>query len=386
MAWDRRLPDKAVAPAPIALGRWLVAAGVAVLVGVLVFLLLASGRVPLMQGLNIWALAAVPLFIWVLVFSARAYAYGQDLSHYQFLEHEARIAEHAWHDWAQRGLAVNASCVLLPDQVSAAVLAQSASTLPPRGGQVRRIAALPLQGSRTQAGLQQLIAAMTPALRSLPAGQELRVTLLSDGAPEDHSVLHLAWQQIWGASMGDAALPTLMVSDELSCQWLDDTVKSASTALQLLLVLQVNGAADYSDGLAALLLCPDPLATLWKLPVTATLLRPMPLDVDALASELPLFWQTQTAALCATAVLADAESWQPVMTQLVTTGRAQGAQLEVEQQWVQERFCGLAGPLGHWLVTALGVEVSRHQQRPLMLLATEKNRQWISTVTHKELA
>ena len=386
MAWDRRLPEKAVAPAPIALGRWLAAAGVALLVGVLVFLLLASGRVPPMQGLNIWAISAVPLLTLVLVFGARAYAYGQDLSHYQFLEHEAHIAEHAWHDWAERGLAVNASCVVLPDQVSAAVLAQSASTLPPRGGQVRRIAALPLQGSRTQAGLQQLIAAMTPALRSLPVGQELRVTLLSDGVPEDHSVLHQAWQQIWGASMGDAALPTLLVSDELSCQWLDDTVKCASSALQLLLVLQVNGADEYSDGLAALLLCPDPLATLWQLPVTATLLRAMPLDVDALSSELPLFWQTQTAALRATAVLADAESWQPVMTQLVTTGRTQGAQLEVEQQWVQERFCGLAGPFGHWLVTALGVDVSRHQQRPLMLLAKENNRQWISTITHKELA
>ena len=88
MAWDRRLHEKAVAPAPIAPGRWLAAAGVAVRVGVLVFLLLASGRVPPMQGLNIWAISAVPLLTFFLSplmagmsrsheFEADAYAMAQ---------------------------------------------------------------------------------------------------------------------------------------------------------------------------------------------------------------------------------------------------------------------------------------------------------------------
>ncbi|MCP1446057.1 hypothetical protein J3D54_005189 [Pseudomonas sp. GGS8] len=386
MGWDRQAPEVVEAPAPIMLGRWVLAAGAAVLACALLFLLYASERVPLLQALNVWALSGAPLLIWVLAFGARAYVYGGALSHHQFLKEEAQGAQQSWQDWAQRYLAVHASCVLLPDQVSASVLTQGFSGLPPRTGQARRIAALPAQEERTQAGLQLLFPTLAPALQALPRGQELRVTLLSDADPRQYEALRDIWQQTWAAATRRPQPATVTLAAELSYQWIDETLKTASAAVELILVLQVHGEAAYSDGLAALLLCPDSLAFALELPVIGGLLRPMPLDIDTLNSELPLFLQTQTSACQAIGLLADGADWQPLTGKIFAAGGAHGASLKVEQQWIQESLCGLPGPLGHWLVTALGVEMARHQRRSLLVLTREESRHWISTVTTGELA
>ena len=77
MGWDRQAPHVVDAPKPPVLGRWLLAALMAVLVCVLLFLLHASERMPLLNTLNIWALSASPLVVWILAFAARAHAYGK---------------------------------------------------------------------------------------------------------------------------------------------------------------------------------------------------------------------------------------------------------------------------------------------------------------------
>ncbi|WP_077046325.1 hypothetical protein [Pseudomonas sp. KK4] len=385
MGWVRQTPEAVKAPAPIALSRWVLAAGVALLVGVLLFLMHAAERLPPLQALNIWVLAGLPLLIWLLMFSGRAYVYGSALSHHQFLEEEALNAQHSWQDWAQRSLAVHGNCVLLPDQVSAPVLFQSSADVPPRTGQARRISALPADGDRAQAGLRLLVPPLSTALQALPSKQELRVTLLSDIEPGQYDALRNAWQQIWASETNMPQPTAVTLIDELSFQWIEELLKSGSAAVELILVLQVNGQGAYSDGLAALLLCPDKLACAWDLPVMARLLRPMPLDVATLQSEFALFLQTQTTARDASGVLADGADWQPAINQILAIG-AHSVSLKVEQQWVQEHLCGIAGPFSHWLVAALGVEMARLERRPLVLLAKEKSQRWISTVSKREVA
>lgn len=386
MGWDRRTPLGVKAPVPPVLGRWVFAAIVAVLAGVLLFLLHAAERLWLLQTLDIWSLSAAPLLAWTLAFGAKAYTYGSALSHYRFLEDEAQNAQRSWQDWAQRYLAVSASCVLLPDQVSASVMLRSSSGLPPRTGQALRIAALPARAERAQIGLQRLIQAIAPALEALPLEQELRVTLLSDVAPAQYDGLRSDWQRLWRSTMSRTAPATVTVAGELSYRWGDDTLKAASAAVDLLLVLQVHGKGAYSDGLAALLLCPDSLAHALKLPITAGLLRPMPLDIDAPDREFSFFLETQVQACQATGLLADDTGWQPLIGKVLAATSTQGASLKAEQQWILEHLCGRPGPLGHWLVTALGVEVARHQRRPLLVLARDASRYWVGTVSTGELA
>ncbi|MHC8314064.1 hypothetical protein [Pseudomonas sp. LB3P31] len=386
MAWDRLTAEEVQAPAPLFIARWALAAGVAIAVGALLFFVYASNRAPQMQVFNIWILAAAPLLAWVLIFSARAYAYGNALERHEFLNEEARNVQQSWQDWAQRHLAVHASCVVLPDQVSASTLIQTALILPPRDGQARRIAALPAQGDRAQAGLQLLVQAMAAVLVTLPKEQTLRVTLLSDVATDKPEQLRDAWQTLWTTATGQPPCATVNVTSELPCQWVDEKLKTASAEFELILVVQVSGESAYSDGLAALLLCPDKLADAWGLPVHGKLLRPMPLDITALETELPLFLQSQTCAREATAVLADSADWRPALGQIAIVGSARGTSLPIEKQWVQESFSGVSGPFSHWLVAALGVDIARHQQRPLLMLAHDQSQHWISTITSRELA
>lgn len=373
------------APEPPVLSRWLWAAVMAALVGVLLFLLHASERMPVLNTLNIWVLSGSLLLVWTLAFGARAYFHGGALSHYQFLEEEAQRAQQSWQSWAQRYLAVCSSCVRLPDEVSVRVLTQGPFELLPRTGQARRIAGLPVGTERTQAALLMLIPSLQSTLQALPAGQALRVTLLSDVHPSEYEVLRNVWQQAWTSTMSQPFPVTLILADGLSYRFIDETLKVASAAIDLILVLQVYGKGLYSDGLAALLLCPDNLAIALDVPITAGLLRPMPLDIDALDRELPLFLDTQVSAVRATGMLADDVDWQPVIAQILAIAGTQGASLKADQQWIQECLCGRAGPLGHWLVIALGVEWVRHQRNPLLVLAREGARHWVGTITTGEL-
>ncbi|MGV6398096.1 hypothetical protein ACTUVN_004605 [Pseudomonas caspiana] len=382
MGWDRQPPQLAKTPAPLSLGRWVVAAAGTVLVGILLFLLHASEQLPQLQAFNIWALAASPLLICVLAFGARAYLYGGAVSHQQFLDEEAQAAQEAWADWGQRSMAVHASCVLLPDQVCASALVQG---LPPRTGQARRILELPVsKQDRAQAALKLLLPALAPALEALPKEIELRLTLLSDVDPNQYDTLREALQRNW-AGASPRSLPAMVsLADELSHQWIEDKLKSASPAFELLIVLQVQGEAAYSDGLAAMLLSSDHLAKALNIPVQSVLSRPMPLDIDKLDVELPVFLQTQTSALQATGLLADRAEWQKTMAKVMSASFVQGASLKPEQQWVMETVCGFPGPLSGWLATALAVETVRLQPQPLLALIKDQSQRWISTVTKGE--
>ncbi|MEE4126830.1 hypothetical protein [Pseudomonas viridiflava] len=386
MSWDRQPSRVVPAPAPLVMAHWLWAAALAMFAGVLLFFLHAWARIPSLNVLDVRALSGSPLLVWVLAFGARAHLYGRALNNHQFLQERAQDAQQSWQSWAQRYLAVCASCVLLPDQVSASVLAQGPSGLPPRTGQARRIAVLSVGAERAREGLQMLIQSVGPALEALPADQELRLTLLSDVEAEAHPTLREALQHVWSTTLSRTPPASITLTGELPYSWVDETLKAPDPVVELVLILQVHGEQRYSDGLAVLLLCPDHLANALALPITAGVARPMPLDVGAIDSELPMFVQTQISANEATGLLADDAGWQPVIGKICVAAGAQSASIKLEQQRVQEVFCGLPGPLGHWLATALGVELARHHRRPLLVLVREKSRHWISTVTTGALA
>lgn len=387
MAWNRRAPDVIEAPAPLSMIRWLGAGLLAVIIGIGMFVLVVSGRLPELGSLNPWMLAASPLLVWLLAFAVRSYTYGGALGHFQFLEEQADDAKAAWNQWAQRSFGVQASCVVLPEQVSAAVIAQGTPGGPRRPGEVCRIAELPAAGDeRVDVASQKLFAGLGPALNALPADRDLRVTVACDLDADGLEAFRAAWGKAWFKTMpGRSQVKPTFVS-ELSLQWLEDNLKAPGSAIELILVLQVNGAKAYSDGLAALLLCPDALAQEWDLPVQGRLLRPMPLDVEQLDTEIPLFLETQLAARNAIGILADSAQWRPSLGSLLSMGSAQQVKFQVGQQWIQESLCGVPGPFSAWLLAALGLEMSRHFQQPLVLLSQEPAQRWISTVATGELA
>lgn len=361
------------------------AAALAGLVGVVLFLLHASQRVPELDVLNVWALTGSPMVICVMAFGMRAFIYGGALNEHRFLAEEGLAAQNAWQSWAHRYLAVHASCVLLPDQLSADVLIKGADSLPSRRDQVRRITTLPAQEARATVALHQVLSALESALELLPAERELRVTLLSDVDPDQHDALRASWEQCWIDVLRCQPPKTVNVASNLSYGWIDETLKSASSSFELIVVLQLHGDTDYSDGVAALLISPDSLAQFGNLPVIGGLSRPMLLDTEHLESELAQFFSTQTIAVKATGLLAGSSEEEGLPGKVIALGGRQNAALEAQHQWVYEFMCGKPGPLEHWVTTALAVEMVRHRRQPLLVLAEDQSH-WISTVTTGEWA
>lgn len=370
---------------PPVLRRWVLAACFAVLAGLLLLLLYVSERVPQLQVLNIWVLSGLPLLAWVLAFATRAYFYGGALDHFRLLQEQVEVVQWSWQQWAQRRLLVHASCVLVPDRVSAKVLMHGQGSVAPRRGQARRIAGLPESDQeRAQAGLRLLLPAVETVLQTLEPGQALHVTLLSDVPPDQYEALSRSWQQQWSAVIPHLPEVPLILSAELPYQWLEEKLKSACSALELIVVLQTQGGAAYSDGLAILLLGPDSQSGTGNLPIQGALSRPMSLETDRLESELPLFLQVQATVDRLTALLADSADWQPLTSKVLAISNAQGVPLSTAQQWILELSCGLPGPFSSWLAAALAVELTQHLGGPLLVLSKDSGGSWIGTVTTGE--
>lgn len=385
MAWQREYVQAGLAPKPPSPVRWLLIVVLAVAAAVLMFLLYAV--LPEWQALNVWAFTVSPLVLAILALAARVHAYGGALDEYRLLQERSRLAQVAWAEWGQRYIAVMGGLVLLPEHLSAVAMMKPPHTPVPHPGKARRIVGLPKgQNGRAMAGLAQLMGSLSTVLAPLPPSESLSVTVLTDAPQDEHPALADACQQ-YLSDLTPSSIPTgFHVTSQLSFSWMEETLKTPGDAVKLILVVQAHGKEAYSDGLAALLLCPDAVAQAHKLPIAARLLRPMPLDIDPLESDFTSFLQIQATARQATGLLADSADWQPKTTPVLAAAAREGAALSVDHRWILEPLNGVPGPCGHWLLAALGIEMTRLVQQPLLLLASEGTGRWINTVTPGDMA
>jgi hypothetical protein len=385
MAWQREYVQAGLAPIPPSAVRWLLIVVLAVAAAVLMFLLYAV--LPELQALNVWALTASPLVVAILALAARVHAYGGALDEYRLLQERSRLAQVAWAEWGQRYMAVMGGLTLLPEHLSAVAMMKSGQMPVPHSDKARPIVGLPKgQKGRAMAGLAQLMASLSTVLAPLPPSERLSVTVLTDAPQDEHPALADACQQHLSVLTPSSTLTGVHVTSQLSFTWMEETLKTPRDAVELIPVVQAHGKDAYSDGLAALLLCPDAVAKAHKLPIAARLLRPMPLDVDSLETDFTTFLQIQAKARDATGVLADRADWQPETTPLLAAAAHEGAALSVDHRWFLEPVNGVPGPCGHWLLAALGIEMARLAKGPLLLLASEDTGRWINTVTPGEVA
>ncbi|WP_133770989.1 hypothetical protein [Pseudomonas graminis] len=343
--------------------------------------------VPELQALNVWALTASPLVVAILTLAARVHAYGGALDEYRLLQERSRLAQVAWAEWGQRYMAAMAGLVFLPEHLSAVAMMKPPHTPVPHSGKARRIVGLPKgQKGRALAGLAQLMGSLSTILAPLPPSESLSVTVLTDAPQDEHPALADACQQHLSDLIPSATLTGVHVTSQLSFAWMEETLKNTVDAVELILVVQAHGKDAYSDGLAALLLCPDAVAKAHKLPIAARLLRPMPLDIESLETDFTTFLQIQATARQAKGLLADRADWQPETTPLLAAAAREGAALSVDHRWILEPMNGVPGLCGHWLLAALGIEMTRLAQQPLLLLASEDTGRWINTVTPGDMA
>ncbi|WMY72552.1 type VI secretion protein [Buttiauxella selenatireducens] len=382
MGWERQKPFTVEPPVPPSSGAWLLSGVLAVITAVLLFILHASGRLSVLSVVNIWLFSLTPVLLWLIIFSIRGYFYGRDLDRYQFLQHEAQHAQQQWTAWAERYLAVMASCVMLPDHISAALLQQNAKGLTQYRDLVRRIDYLPPDKPVFSTAMTSLLAGVEAAVLALPAELPLQVTVLADVPETSRQNLHAqfadGWQAMFPARPGPSSLT---IADKLSFHTIDERIKQPEETVQLVLVVQMQGNESYSDGLAALLFTSDDVAHKYSLSHPTRLLRPMQWDVAHVAQELELFLTTQTQALRTVGILGDAQKWTESSSELLSTGNAQGTPWGPDDIRTIETFCGIQGPFSPWMTAALAADFVRIGRQSWLALSTSDSEHFICTIT-----
>lgn len=344
--------------------------------GVLLFILHASGTVKILSVINIWWVSLMPAGCWLLIFCLRCYLWDRDLKAHQFLLKEAEYGQQRWEDWAGRWLAVLGSAVLLPDHISAA---HWGSERPQQYGLTRRINYLPVEEPVQLSAMHALLTSIEERVQCLPEELPLYVTLITDNpSPE----LTSSFSNLWKEHIPGRAVPDdITVTGSFSLSEVEERLKQPVLTVNLLLVIQLNGGTAYSDGLAVLLLTSDDVAQKYHLPHSSRLLRPMPLDMTNFEDDITLFLETQTVACQTPSVIGDAKKWTERSAALITQGGKMHTPWKAEDIALLEKWCGIPGPAAPWLLAALAADLVSLRKQPLLALFSSEQEHFISTIT-----
>lgn len=375
MAWIRNKPAIAKMPEEPSLILWLFAGLVALIAGVLVFVLHANHLLRVWQQYNVWLLSGAPVFVWFVLICLRGWIYNNGVDKHEFEAKEANYAQQQWVEWAGRYQAVLHSTVILADAVTPLALLQQSTGLTQHCKQSRRIE------DNGDHPFDLLLRGVRNRLQQLSPDLPLKIILLTD-SPDEDDVLRQAFSDCWQQQMPvGSALPSLDILRSHSFAAIEHRIKTPEILLELILVHQMHGAEQYSDALAALLLTLDDVADRFKLEHDVRLLRPMPLNTDDLLTELDLYFCTQTQANSTGHIIGDHLLWGEDFATLLEASEKYGGDWKTEQLHWLETYTGLCGPFSSWILTAVVSDLVRLQQADCLMLSGNADQRFINTVT-----
>ncbi|WP_312415816.1 hypothetical protein [Pseudescherichia sp.] len=377
MSWDRQKATITAEPEEPSLALWLMVGLIAVITGVLLFVLHANDFLGALQKFSIWIVSGIPVFIWFIAICLRGWVYNHVMDQHQFESGEADYAQQQWTSWAGRYLAVLYSRVILPDRLTPLIFLQAPKDLEQSNSLTRKIV-LPPGEDAFSALLGGLDSSVLQDLSILP----LTVTLITDSSESEDSLqktFSLAWQYIAGQSF---PVPQLVCVKSRSFAWAAERIKSATLDVDLFLVHQTVGRGEYSDALAALLLTSDDVATKYQLSHHARLLRPMSLEpTQDLTDELDTFFATQSQSITAGAIVGDSITWGEVFSTLLASAKKYEGSWKPQQSHWLEKYAGHSGPFSPWITAAVVSETAAHTKDSCLMLSGDKEQRYINTVT-----
>ncbi len=377
MGWERTKAAIMELPAGPSFIGWVLAGGAAVIAGVLLFILHASGMVKVLAVFNIWWLASSPVLGWFFLFCLRGWLWGRTVNVHQFLQKEAEYGQQQWEAWAGRYLAVLGSSILLPSGVTADAIAKSDAADAPQFLSLTSHfdAKLTTSTSLLELGL----AGVQNALAMLPVTVPFNITIVSDLISPDFET---RFRESWGRVYPDRTLTgSVSCCETLSFGWVEERLKNPVFDIDLILILQNQGTEQYSDALAALILTSDDIAEKYQLPHSARILRPMPLDMTNFRADMSLFLETQIIACQTSNVFCDYGHWNSWFAELMTASQSQHPPWEPREIDVLEKYNGIPGTGSAWLLATLLADIVSVSNKPVLGLFTSGTDRFVSTVT-----
>lgn len=376
MSWERQKSTIADLPEEPSLIVWLIGGVVALVVGVLLFVLHANQLLGPLQKYNLWLVATGPLFVWFFLLCLRGWRYNSAFEKHKFESDEAVYAQQQWKDWAGRHMAVLHSGVILPGFLTPATMLQAPAELEQHINQARRI--LLQEGKHV---LSLLISSVRDVIDQLPSDLPLNVTLLTDAQCEELS-LQKTFSEAWQQNMSPGRpVPVVAILKSKSFLSIDERLKSPTLSVDLVLVHQTAGKDKYSDALATLMLASDDVTAKFQLSHGARILRPMSLDISILHDELTVFFSTQTQANTTRCITGDRVNWGDTFSALLNVSKEHGGSWKADQLHWLENYAGVSGPFSPWVMAAVTSGVVGLQHADCLMLSSDEEQSFINTVT-----
>lgn len=377
MGWERTKATTMRLPPEPSFTGWLLAGGVAAIVGILLFILHASGMVKALAVFNIWWLAFSPVLGWFFLFCLRGWLWGRTVDGHQFLQKEAEYGQQQWEAWAGRYLAVLGSSILLPSGVTSGAIAKSETSNAPQF--LSLTSHFDAQSATSTSLLELGLAGVQNAIAILPATVPFNVTIVSDMiSPEFETQFCESWGRIYP---GCSLTGSVSFCKTLSFAWIEERLKNPVFDIDLILILQNQGAEHYSDALATMILTSDDVAGKYQLPHSARILRPMPLNMPNFKADMGLFLETQTIACQTSNVFCDYGHWNDCFADLMTASQSHLTPWVPQEIDVLEKYNGIPGAGSAWLLVTLLSDVVSVSNKPVLGLFTSGTGRFVSTVT-----
>lgn len=374
MGWERQKSSVSVMPEEPSMMLWLIGGLVALIAGVLLFVLHANQLIG-MQHYNLWVLSSAPLFIWFVLICLRGWLYNNAVDKHEFEAKEADYSQQQWAVWAGRYLTVLHSEVILPGFLTPPQFIVAAG----REQHVRQ--ALRVDIHSDGEAIAVLLSNLVDPLAGLPADLSLNVFLLTD-SPEDYADLQDIFESYWRYLMpAERQAPTLEILHSYSFDAVERRIKSPELSAELILVQQMHGGEHYSDALACLLLTSDDVAAKYELNHDARLLRPMRLDGDNLLNELDIYFATQIQANFTQYIIGDSVRWGGSFSSILEAAARYKGRWKTEQLHWLETYAGMSGPFSPWIMAAVVSDVVRLQRKDCLMLSESEGQYFINTVT-----
>lgn len=377
MSWERQKATITTEPEEPSLVIWLIAGLVAVIAGVLLFVLHANQFLGELQKFNLWIVSGSPILIWFITICLRGWMYNHAMDRHQFESDEADYVQQQWISWAGRYLAVMYSRVILPDELTPSIFLQAPKDRE-QGSSFSRGITLPAGEDVFSVLIGGLDISELQRLSDLP----FHATLLTDSHDPDET-LQREFSACWLQLVGQAyPVPLLTIFKVRAFDWVGDRLKAPILDVELLLVHQTQGGNEYSDSLSALMLTSDDVATKYQLNHHARLLRPMSLEsAQMLSEELDTFFSTQSQAIAAHAIVGDSMKWGGDFSTLLASAKQYEGNWKPQQCHWLEKYAGLSGPFSPWIMAAVVSDIAALTKEDCLMLSGDKELRFINTVT-----
>lgn len=374
MGWERQKSSVAAMPEEPSMVLWLIGGLVALIAGVLLFVLHANQLLGVLQHYNLWVLSAAPLFVWFALICLRGWVYNSAVDKHEFEAREADYSQQQWTEWAGRYLAVLYRESILPGKLT------PAQFMAPKGRVQHIRQSLRVDMHRDGEAIETLLSNLGDPLAVLPSDLPLNVFLLSD-SPVDNAELQAFFETCWRHLMpAERPVPALEIVRSYSFGAAERRIKASDISIELILVQQQHGGERYSDALACLLLTSDDVATKYELTHDARLLRPMQLEGDNLLSELDIYFSTQTQAISTHHIIGDGVRWGGLFPGLLDAAEQHKGYWKTDQLHWLETYAGMCGPFSPWIMAAVVSDVVRLQQAECLMLSESEGQRFINTV------